>query len=460
MCELNCVSSILNVQLNERRLVAALRDSEHVFDLRTMKVLHTLNTPLNKTGLCALSPSADTAHCFLAFPASNETGHVLVYNAFTLQIASAIKAHTSPLRALTFSDDGTMLATASNKGTVVRVWSIPADKKLHTFRRGTYGAKVNHLAFNRRGTMIALCSSDSRTVHVFSLLANDNNSNNSSNSSNRSSNAATAIKENKGIFGDDSSSSSMASAQTIESVVRLPSVEQVAAQPLLVSGSGNNNSIEAQQAQQQEQQESKVNALVDASSTVNNSNDNSKDGKQSTLQYLSKKASSISSAASTQVKRALDLLPSRLHDLVDSTRDFAHVHLKKRIFPMACGFTAGEEPGLMVVTNSGHWQRYSIPDAGGEGKLLEEHLLVAKPSEMMGTKLHATTKKNKKKKQQAAAAAAAITTAVAADAKQQQQQQQESKISAPPSNSAANDYFTQSGASKPKTNKVTSAWSK
>jgi WD40 repeat protein len=48
-----------------------------------------------------------------------------------------IRAHDSPVRIIAFNPEGTMLATTSDKGTVIRVFSLPTGKKLFTFRRGT-----------------------------------------------------------------------------------------------------------------------------------------------------------------------------------------------------------------------------------------------------------------------------------------------------------------------------------
>ncbi|XP_075036084.1 WD repeat domain phosphoinositide-interacting protein 2 isoform X2 [Mixophyes fleayi] len=47
-----------------------------------------------------------------------------------------IPAHNSPLAALAFDASGSKLATASEKGTVIRVFSIPEGQKLFELRRG------------------------------------------------------------------------------------------------------------------------------------------------------------------------------------------------------------------------------------------------------------------------------------------------------------------------------------
>lgn len=61
-----------------------------------------------------------------------------------------------------------MLATASDKGTVIRVWSIPGAEKLYQFRRGTREARIYSMNFNAMSTLLAVSSAHD-TVHIFKL---------------------------------------------------------------------------------------------------------------------------------------------------------------------------------------------------------------------------------------------------------------------------------------------------
>lgn len=168
ICELSFVGTVLSVQLNRVRLVVGLESKLHVFDLKTMRMLHSLDTPPNPTGTFALSPSSQ--HCFLAFPSSAENkGDVVIYDAMNLRVSLAIRAHTTPVRCMAFNSDGTLLATASGKGTVVRLFAIPSGRKIASFRRGSYPAAVNGLCFNEDSSFLGVSSSDSTTVHIFKI---------------------------------------------------------------------------------------------------------------------------------------------------------------------------------------------------------------------------------------------------------------------------------------------------
>ena len=88
------------------------------------------------------------------------------------------------MRALCLTADGTLLATASEKGTIVRVWNVSSSTCLHEFRRGVERATITCLSFSWDDQWLS-CTSDKGTTHIF--YCDDNNNNKSSSSSSSSS---------------------------------------------------------------------------------------------------------------------------------------------------------------------------------------------------------------------------------------------------------------------------------
>ncbi|CAB4007778.1 WD repeat domain phosphoinositide-interacting 2-like [Paramuricea clavata] len=168
ICNYSYPNTILSVKLNRMRLLVTLEESLYIHNIRDMKVLHTIrDTPPNTLGLCALSPNSD--NCFLAYPGSNQIGEVQIFDAVNLRAVTMISAHDSPVAALTFNTSGTKLASASEKGTIIRVFSIPDGQKLFEFRRGVKRCVViSSLAFSM-DSMFLCASSNTETVHVFKL---------------------------------------------------------------------------------------------------------------------------------------------------------------------------------------------------------------------------------------------------------------------------------------------------
>lgn len=170
ICNYSYPNTILSVRLNRMRLLVVLEESLYIHNIRDMKVLHTIrDTPPNLAGLCALSDNSD--NCYIAYPGNNQIGEVQIFDGINLRAVTMIAAHDAPVAALTFNTNATLLATASEKGTVIRVFSIPEGVKLFEFRRGMKRcAQINSLSFSQ-DLMYLACSSNTETIHVFKLEA-------------------------------------------------------------------------------------------------------------------------------------------------------------------------------------------------------------------------------------------------------------------------------------------------
>ncbi|XP_050392017.1 WD repeat domain phosphoinositide-interacting protein 2 [Patella vulgata] len=171
ICNYSYSNSILAVKLNRQRLIVCLEESLYIHNIRDMKVLHTIrDTPPNPNGLCALAISND--NCYLAYPGSNQIGEVQIFDTINLRAVTMIPAHDNPLAALAFSHQGNKLATASEKGTVIRVFSVPDGQKLFEFRRGVKRCvSINSLGFSTDALFLC-ASSNTETVHIFKLDIN------------------------------------------------------------------------------------------------------------------------------------------------------------------------------------------------------------------------------------------------------------------------------------------------
>ncbi|CAN1219874.1 Autophagy-related protein 18a [Linum perenne] len=81
-----------------------------------------------------------------------------------------VMAHDSTLACMSMTQDGRLLATASSKGTLVRVFNTLDGSLLQEVRRGADRAEIYSLAFSSDAHWLAV-SSDKGTVHVFGLKA-------------------------------------------------------------------------------------------------------------------------------------------------------------------------------------------------------------------------------------------------------------------------------------------------
>lgn len=158
-----------------------------------MTLLYIISTSPNPNAICAFASSSE--NCYIAYPlpkpreeaaerrpnhsppTSNfvppTSGEVLIFDTLKLEALNVVGAHRSPLSCIALNNEGTLLATASVTGTIIRVFSLPKGTKLYQFRRGTYPSTIYSISFNLSSTLLCV-SSTTDTVHIFRLSGSIN----------------------------------------------------------------------------------------------------------------------------------------------------------------------------------------------------------------------------------------------------------------------------------------------
>jgi autophagy-related protein 18 len=173
ICEMNFDYPIIAVHLNHRCMIVVLATQVHIFNVDTMKQTQRLDTPNNPRGLCTLQHIADSSSTsvLLCFPGAVEKGDVFIFNVATQKSVTVIEAHQSPLQALVLSSNGRYLATASSKGTLIRIFDLnKGNENVATFRRGVTTSVVTTMRFNKDNSLLCVGSKNG-TVHVFDVNA-------------------------------------------------------------------------------------------------------------------------------------------------------------------------------------------------------------------------------------------------------------------------------------------------
>ena len=81
---------------------------------------------------------------------------------------SVIQAHETDLGALSVNPDGTLIASASQKGTVINIFGADGGETLQTLRRGSGNAIINDIVFHPTLHIIA-CTSNKTSIHIFEI---------------------------------------------------------------------------------------------------------------------------------------------------------------------------------------------------------------------------------------------------------------------------------------------------
>lgn len=152
---------IQRVRISQKHLIIVLLHRVLIYAMALPpKKVAEYETVANPHALCALGQS------IVAFPGLT-TGQLKLYHLSTGNV-SIIPASTSALRCIALSSNEDRIATASEAGTLVRIWSFPSCTKLYELRRGVDPAIILGLAFSPSGTSVAV-TSDKGTLHVFDL---------------------------------------------------------------------------------------------------------------------------------------------------------------------------------------------------------------------------------------------------------------------------------------------------
>ncbi|MFH4975144.1 hypothetical protein AB6A40_001853 [Gnathostoma spinigerum] len=168
--EITLSTPVLNVLLSYTRLVSVEAGRIHVFNFPdNFSRILSQTTGCNSMGLAALSNDSKKNE-FLVFPDS-KPGRVQIMNLQKVSIGSsrtrtAIDAHKSPIARMTLNNPGTLLATASMKGTVIRVFDTEKKQMMYELRRGSDPATINCLRFSPCSSFLAV-TSDKGTIHIF-----------------------------------------------------------------------------------------------------------------------------------------------------------------------------------------------------------------------------------------------------------------------------------------------------
>jgi WD40 repeat protein len=161
-------SEVTGVKMRNDRVVVAAENSIFVYSLMDLRHLRTLTAGPNPLGLLAYSH--DTPYV-LACPHPDPGTIYILKGESDLEV----KTHKRELSAIALNKPGTMVATTSSKGTIIRIFSTSDLTQLFEFRRGVSSTAITSLVFHQTESFLA-CSSLKGTVHIYRLVEGGNKS--------------------------------------------------------------------------------------------------------------------------------------------------------------------------------------------------------------------------------------------------------------------------------------------
>jgi WD40 repeat protein len=164
LSELKFNQNIMNVKLRKDKIIVVCRDKIYIFNLSTFKNMDIIETGDNSHGIVGVS--FDPNQTILAYPDKTK-GCVRIKN-FEKASVFSVQAHENNIAYICISYDGNLMATASEQGTLIRIFQTETGAQLQELRRGKDKADIKHICFSPDYKFLA-ASSNKGTIHIWSL---------------------------------------------------------------------------------------------------------------------------------------------------------------------------------------------------------------------------------------------------------------------------------------------------
>ena len=162
--EFKLTSSVKNLKLKKDKIIIVCEQRIYVYNTEKYKLIETIETYKNEIGCIGLN--TDVNSTVMGYPISPE-GFIKV-KFYEKSQELDINAHNSLINCISINSDGSLVATASNNGHIIRIFCISNGQFIEEFRRGKEKAFINNISFDEFSNWMAVCS-ETGLVHIFSM---------------------------------------------------------------------------------------------------------------------------------------------------------------------------------------------------------------------------------------------------------------------------------------------------
>lgn len=165
--EFKLTSSVKNLKLKKDKIIIVCEQRIYVYSTDKYKLIETIETYKNEVG--AIGVNTNPNFTVIGFPIiqSEQVGFIKV-KYYEKSHEVEINAHTALIYCISINSDGTLVATASNNGHIIRIFYISNGDFIEEFRRGKEKALISNISFDEYSSWMAVCS-ERGVIHIFSM---------------------------------------------------------------------------------------------------------------------------------------------------------------------------------------------------------------------------------------------------------------------------------------------------
>lgn len=166
--EIELHEPVKNLYVTNKKIIIVLEKRICIAAINNGDINYMKKTYCNENGICKFSNEDDS---LIIATLGSKKGEIAIWK-LKSEKYSTIQAHTNNISAIALNNDGTLVATGSECGTNIHVYSTETGKELYKFRRGTKSAIIYDITFDKDSKFLACCS-DTGTLHVFEMYQSE-----------------------------------------------------------------------------------------------------------------------------------------------------------------------------------------------------------------------------------------------------------------------------------------------
>ena len=166
LSELRCCQNILNFKLRKDKIILICLANIYIFELDTFQTFDIIKTGENNKAIIGINYSENM---ILAFP-DKKKGKIQIKSYLKSKYIS-VDAHEKNIEIVVLTFNGDIMATASEMGTIIRIFDTDSGTLIKEVRRGKDKATIKYICFDENNMLMAATSTRG-TVHIWSITKN------------------------------------------------------------------------------------------------------------------------------------------------------------------------------------------------------------------------------------------------------------------------------------------------